>query len=78
MEILAHVNKRIKGQAFIKLPLKELLPLVALPAADQPAAPASQAMVRSFGLVYLEMAFERATPQERLEGVSAEEGEERR
>lgn len=75
MEILTHVNKRVKGQPSIKLPVKELLPLAAAmppPAADPQApstSPAAQAMVRSFALVYLEMAFDRASPEERYEAV---------
>ena len=90
MEILSHVNKRVKGHPSIKLPLRELLPLAAVvtpatttttttatpddTAAAAPASPAVSAaalsMVRSFALVYLEMAFERSTPEERKEAVS--------
>lgn len=75
MEILSHVNKRIKGQPSIKLPLNEMFPLVSSASLTDTSggihlpSPASQAMVRSFALVYLEMAFERASPEERYVAV---------
>ncbi len=65
LEILAHVNKRVKGQP-IKLPLRELLPLAAVSAEPAPEL----AMVRSFALVYLEMASERSAAAERMEAVA--------
>ena len=58
MEVLSHVNKRVKGQTLIKLPLTELVTLA--------TGTASQPMVRSFALVYAEMAFDRAAPAEKL------------
>ncbi len=58
MEVLSHVNKRVKGQTSIKLPLTELVAM-ATDAASQP-------MVRSFSLVYAEMAFDRAAPADKL------------
>lgn len=71
MEILTHVNKRIKGQTSIKLPIKDLLELISVaPPAGETVAPPSNAMARSFALVYLEMAMERASPQERREAVT--------
>ncbi|KAG1660153.1 hypothetical protein FOA52_007810 [Chlamydomonas sp. UWO 241] len=73
LEILSHVNKRVKGQPSIKLPVAELLPMVSLePAPGAPHAPPADqlAMVRSFALVYLEMAFERAPADARLEALS--------
>nr|AAM14877.1 unknown protein [Arabidopsis thaliana] len=52
LEILSHVNKRVKHQHEIGLPLLALWKLYTDPA----AAP----MVRNFAIVYVEMAFERA------------------
>ncbi len=63
LEILSHVNKRIKGQNAISLPLAELV--------QQFKSPESAPMVRNFALVYAEMAFERAEPAAQLEAVSA-------
>ncbi len=48
MEILAHVNKRIKGQPSIRLPLAELVALAAQPRPSDPAgAPNANPMVRT-------------------------------
>ncbi|KAK9834910.1 hypothetical protein WJX81_007994 [Elliptochloris bilobata] len=70
LEILSHVNKRVRGHAAIKMPLDALLALY--------ADPGSAPLVRNFALVYLEMAFERAPGEARLavvprllEGVAA-------
>ncbi|CAH2033513.1 unnamed protein product [Thlaspi arvense] len=57
LEILSHVNKRVKHQHEIGLPLLDLWKLYTDPA----AAP----MVRNFAIVYIEMAFERAPAKER-------------
>ena len=62
LELLSHVNKRVKGHNDIKLPLLPLLELY-----NQNAG---QPLVRNFSLVYMEMACERATPEERLQAVS--------
>ncbi|CAD5319602.1 unnamed protein product [Arabidopsis thaliana] len=59
LEILSHVNKRVKHQHEIGLPLLALWKLYTDPA----AAP----MVRNFAIVYVEMAFERAPAKEREE-----------
>ncbi|XP_023639453.1 proteasome-associated protein ECM29 homolog isoform X1 [Capsella rubella] len=59
LEILSHVNKRVKHQLEIGLPLLALWKLYTDPA----AAP----MVRNFAIVYVEMAFERAPVKEREE-----------
>ncbi|KAL3683347.1 hypothetical protein R1sor_001369 [Riccia sorocarpa] len=61
MEMLNHINKRVKDQLSIKLPLKELLVLYRLPNAD-PA-------VRNFSFIYIGMAHEHATLQEQAEVV---------
>ena len=50
LEILTHVNKRIKGQASMQLPLKPLLDVY---------ASAGSGMVKNFAIVYIEMAMER-------------------
>lgn len=61
LELLSHVNKRVKGHDEIKLPLLPLLEVY-----NQSNAPP---LVRNFSLVYVEMAFERASPEDRLEAV---------
>ena len=61
LEILSHVNKRIKERAGIKLPLAGLL--------DAGLSSTSPPLVRNFGVIYAEMAFERADPAERLAAV---------
>ena len=58
LEILSHVNKRVRGHASIKMPLGALLALY--------AEPSSAPLVRNFALVYLEMAYERASEEARL------------
>lgn len=63
LEILTHVNKRVKGNASIKLPLSDLL--------DAALAAASPPLVRNFAVVYSEMAFERADAAARLQAVRA-------
>ena len=57
MAILSHLNKRVKGNAEIALPLRGLAELYLKPA----AAP----VVANFALVYLEMGFGRASADER-------------
>lgn len=52
LEILSHVNKRVKHDPVIGLPLLELWNIYN----EANAAP----MVRNFCIVYIEMAFERA------------------
>ena len=64
LELLSHVNKRIKGHNDIKLPLLALLELY-----NQNAG---EPLVRNFSLVYMEMACERATAEERFEAVSSQ------
>ena len=61
LEILSHVNKRIKGHAAIGLPLDALL--------DLALAPDSKPLVQNFGLVYAEMACDRAPPGQRWAAV---------
>ncbi|KAJ0102383.1 hypothetical protein Patl1_05581 [Pistacia atlantica] len=57
LEILSHVNKRVKHQPEIRLPLAELWKMYTEPN----AAP----MVKNFCIVYIEMAFERAHLKEK-------------
>ena len=52
MEMLTHINKRVKGQPSIKLPLLDLLKLYQ----NETSTP----MVKSFSLVYMEMSFDRS------------------
>ncbi|KAL1208896.1 hypothetical protein V5N11_010573 [Cardamine amara subsp. amara] len=59
LEILSHVNKRVKHQHEIGLPLLALWKLYTDPAASP--------MVRNFAIVYVEMAFERAPEKDREE-----------
>ncbi|CAM6029521.1 unnamed protein product [Sphagnum balticum] len=61
MEILTHINKRVKDQVSIKLPLIDLLKLY--------QSPDAVPMVRNFAIVYIEMAFERSTVEEKSELV---------
>ncbi|KXZ47234.1 hypothetical protein GPECTOR_37g240 [Gonium pectorale] len=65
LEILAHVNKRLKGLPALQLPLAEL---VAMFAGEPPpgTSAAAYGMVRNFALVYTEMAAERAPGPERV------------
>ncbi|KAI5083342.1 hypothetical protein GOP47_0003085 [Adiantum capillus-veneris] len=51
MDMLTHINKRVKDQPSIKLPLLELLALY--------QNEKSEPIVKSFALVYLEMSFDR-------------------
>ncbi|KAK9795879.1 hypothetical protein WJX73_005986 [Symbiochloris irregularis] len=52
LEILSHVNKRVKERPSIKLPLRDLLQLA--------TGTENSPLVRNFGVVYSEMAFDRA------------------
>ncbi|XP_024395125.1 LOW QUALITY PROTEIN: uncharacterized protein [Physcomitrium patens] len=63
MEMLSHINKRVKDQASIQLPLRELLKLY--------ISPDSASMVRNFALVYIEMAYDRAPVDEQTEVVGS-------
>jgi hypothetical protein len=62
LELLSHVNKRVKGHDNIKLPLLPLLEVY-----NQENAPP---LVRNFSLVYVEMACDRASQEETYEAVS--------
>ncbi|GAB4815511.1 hypothetical protein N2152v2_002557 [Parachlorella kessleri] len=64
LEILAHVNKRVKALPSLQLPLHELVALYGSPQAGP--------MARNFALVYIENAAGRATAQARfaeLDGI---------
>lgn len=63
MEILSHINKRVKDQAAIQLPLRELLKLY--------VSPESISMVKNFALVYIEMAYDRAPVEEQTEVIGS-------
>ncbi|XP_047327429.1 proteasome adapter and scaffold protein ECM29 isoform X3 [Impatiens glandulifera] len=57
MEILSHVNKRVKHQPEICLPVLELWELYMLPD--------STPMVKNFCIVYIEMSFDRQHPEKK-------------
>ncbi|KAJ4724481.1 Proteasome-associated ECM29 [Melia azedarach] len=57
LEVLTHVNKRVKHQSTIRLPLTELWKLY--------TEPNAASMVKNFSIVYIEMAFERAELKEK-------------
>ncbi|XP_068658632.1 uncharacterized protein [Aristolochia californica] len=59
MEILSHVNKRVKHQIEIRLPLAELWNLY--------IESNALSMVRNFCIVYIEMAFDRLLPEEKAD-----------
>lgn len=61
--MLSHINKRVKDQASIKLPIRELLKLY--------QSPDSTSMVKNFSVVYMEMAYDRASLDEQTEVVGA-------
>lgn len=65
LELLNHINKRVKALPGTALPL---LPLVRLALAAE-----SGPMVRSFALVYVELGQPRAPAAEQLAAVSASE-----
>ncbi|KAL4027472.1 hypothetical protein IC575_010638 [Cucumis melo] len=58
LEILSHVNKRVKHQSHIGLPLLELWNIY--------LEANSTSMVRNFCIVYIEMAFDRLGPKEKV------------
>ena len=74
LELLGHVNKRLKASKAMALPL---LPLARLATGAGAPAVAGAPMVRSFGLVYTEMAVERAGPGDLLAAVRGRRGAER-
>lgn len=53
--MLNHINKRVKDQLSIKLPLKELLKLY--------RNPDTKPTVRNVSIIYVEMAFDHASPE---------------
>lgn len=59
MRVLTHINQRVKSVPEIKLPTEKILALYLSPAAENP-------FLKNFSLVYLDMAFERCTPQVNL------------
>lgn len=61
--MLSHINKRVKDQAAIQLPLRELLKLY--------VSPESVSMVKNFALVYIEMAYDRAPVEEQTEVIGS-------
>lgn len=56
LEVLNHISKRVRSQTNIKLPLADLV--------QQYVAPDASAFVQNLNIIYLEMAFDRATKEE--------------
>jgi proteasome component ECM29 len=56
MEILSHINKRVKTNATIQLPFESLL--------EQFTNPQISVFVKNFTLIYLEMAATRLSPEQ--------------
>jgi proteasome component ECM29 len=61
LELLSHVNKRVRGHEEVHLPLEQLLALFR-------GTPSP--MVRNFALVYVEMAFQRTSEAERSAAIA--------
>ena len=61
LDILSHVNKRVRGHEQIKLPLDALLDLY--------LADTSAPLVKNFAIVYVEMAVDRCSPEQQLAAV---------
>lgn len=59
MSILAHINKRVRPKTNIKLPLASLLDLVCTEEVTK------SIFVKNFGIMYLEMAYDRLTEEVR-------------
>ncbi|DBB07277.1 TPA: hypothetical protein ACH3X3_008782 [Trebouxia sp. C0006] len=62
LEMLSHVNKRVRGHDQIKLPLDALLDLY--------LTDASAPLVKNFAIVYIEMAMERSTEDQQAAAVA--------
>tara|TARA_R110002050_G_scaffold143889_2_gene269294 strand:+ start:1641 stop:2225 length:585 start_codon:yes stop_codon:yes gene_type:complete len=58
LEVLSHINKRVRGSSSIKLPVKELLHMFQLDANNPPA-------VLTLALMYVDMGFGRLSLEER-------------
>jgi proteasome component ECM29 len=58
MRILAHINKRVRPKTNIKLPLVSLLDLCT-------EKVTKSIFVKNFGIMYLEMAYDRLTEEVR-------------
>ncbi len=63
LEMLSHVNKRVRGHDQIKLPLDALLDLY--------LSDASAPLVKNFAVVYVEMAMDRSMQEQQAAAVSA-------
>jgi len=61
LEILGHINKRVKPLPQVQLPLKGLL--------EQYTSPDSTAFLLNFSVIYLDMAFGRASVEDRVDAV---------
>jgi proteasome component ECM29 len=57
ISILTHINKRVRPKTNIKLPLAPLLDLVCTETVTK------STFVKNFGIMYLEMAFDRLTEE---------------
>ena len=62
LDILSHVNKRVRGHEQIKLPLDALLDLY--------LSDTSAPLVKNFAIVYVEMAMDRSSTEQQLAAVS--------
>ena len=61
LEILSHVNKRVRGHESIKLPLDALLDLY--------LSDTSAPLVKNFAIVYVEMAMDRSVQDQQAAAV---------
>eukprot|EP00899_Mesostigma_viride_P010697 jgi/Mesvir1/19629/Mv09917-RA.4 len=61
MEILSHINNRVRGQMSIKLPLQSLI--------EQYTSGEGGAMAKSFAIIYVEMAMDRSSPENKWDAV---------
>lgn len=57
MNVLSHINKRIRSKTNIKLPLTPLIDLVCTENVTR------SSFVKNFAIMYLEMAYERLTEE---------------
>jgi hypothetical protein len=68
LELLSHINKRVRALPACSLPL---LPLLQLAVGSSSSGGVASPMVASFALVYVEMGQPRAPAEEQLQAVSS-------